>query len=407
MKYIVILGDGMADYAIPELGNQTPLQAANKPNMDYMAAHGTVGLVKTIPDGMPTGSDTANLSVMGYDPRIYYSGRSPLEAVSMGIALEPDDVTFRCNFVSLDGNGSYENCSMLDYSSDEITSEEAAQLVESFNEAFGCEQFHLYPGISYRHCLVMKHGSLGSLCTPPHDILGKCVTDYLPGGTYGELLYRLMVESRKLFKDHPVNVSRRARGLHTADSCWFWGEGTKPQLTSFSDIYHCKGGVIAAVDLIKGIGKCAGLTSVDVPDTTGNINTNFKGKADAAVDLLLNGYDYVYVHMEAPDECGHRHEIENKVRSIELIDRDVLGRMVQRLKDAGEEYSVLILPDHPTPLSLRTHTGEPVPFVIYRSNQEVDNPLGCYNEQTGKDSGIYVDFGFKMVAHLFGKPFEA
>lgn len=389
----------MADYPVPELGERTPLDAADKPNMDFLAQNGIVGMVNTVPQGMPPGSDTANLSVMGYDPKIYYSGRSPLEAVSMGIPLEPDDVTFRCNLVTLSDEEAYEDTKMVDYSSDEISTAESTELINYLNQHFQTETLHLYPGISYRHCLVFKHAEIGSICTPPHDISLKPIKEHLPSGRYGGLLLDLMKRSRELLKDHPVNLARIAKGKRPATSCWFWGEGTKPNLTPFAEKYGVKGGVISAVDLIKGIALCAGLKSVDVEGTTGNVDTNFAGKADAALDLLKNGCDMVYIHVEAPDECGHRHEIDNKVKSIELIDRDILGRILPELRKSGEPFSVLLMPDHPTPLSIRTHTGEPVPFVLYRSDAE-QNGTKRYTEALAKETGVFVPKGDWMMHKL-------
>ena len=400
MKYIVMLGDGMADYPVAQLGDQTPLEAAKKPNMDFLAQNGTVGMVKTIPEGYPPGSDTANLSVMGYDPAIYYSGRSPLEAVSIGIELQPSDVTFRCNLVTLSDAQNYEQASMVDYSCDEISTEESTILVNYLNDHFKNEKCNLYPGISYRHCLVLKDAKTGSDCTPPHDISGRPIAEYLPKGRYGDLLLDMMKRSRQLLKDHPVNKARIERGLHPATSVWFWGEGVKPALSSFEEKYGIKGGVISAVDLIKGIAICAGLKSVDVPGATGNIHTNFKGKGQAAIDLLRNGYDFVYIHVEAPDECGHRHEIENKVRSIEKIDEEILGPVIGAMREDGEEFSILLMPDHPTPLDIRTHTAEPVPFVLYRSFQHGTPFTYRYTELLSGETGLFVENGYTMMDRL-------
>ncbi|MEM1486355.1 cofactor-independent phosphoglycerate mutase [Oscillospiraceae bacterium PP1C4] len=400
MKYIVMLGDGMADYPVEELGNKTPLEAAVKPNMDDLARHGTVGMVKTVPEGMPPGSDTANLSAMGYDPKIYYSGRSPLEAVSMGIHLEADDVTFRCNLVTLSDAENYEDATMLDYSADEISTAESTELINYLNEQFKTETITLHPGISYRHCLVLNHAKTGSDCTPPHDISLKPIKEHLPKGHNSELLLDMMKRSRELLREHPVNKARIARGLRPATSCWFWGEGTKPALSSFEEKFGVKGGVISAVDLIKGIGICAGLKSVDVEGATGNVDTNFAGKADAAIELLRNGCDFVYIHVEAPDECGHRHEIDNKVRAIELIDKEILGRLLPALRADGEAFSILLMPDHPTPLSIRTHTSEPVPFVLYRSDRDSENSTDRYTEALAAKTGLYVPEGCLMMEYL-------
>ena len=357
-------------------------------------------MARTVPEGMPPGSDTANLSVMGYDPRIYYSGRSPLEAVSMGIPLAADDVTFRCNLVNLSEEGALEDATMVDYSSDEITTAESTELIAFLNREFHTETRDLYPGISYRHCLVLRHAETGTDCTPPHDISLKPVRDCLPKGRYGEQLLDMMKRSYALLRDHPVNLARVSRGLRPANCCWFWGEGTRPALSSFEERFGVKGGVISAVDLIKGIGICAGLKSVDVPGATGNVDTNFQGKAEAAIGLLQNGCDFVYIHVEAPDECGHRHEVENKVKSIELIDREILGRLLPALQASGEDYAVLLMPDHPTPLSIRTHSGDPVPFVLYRSDRESPLHAGAYTEAFAEKTGLFIPEGHRLMEKL-------
>ncbi|HIX65424.1 MAG TPA: cofactor-independent phosphoglycerate mutase [Candidatus Anaerotruncus excrementipullorum] len=400
MRYLVILGDGMADRPVPELGGRTPLEAAHKPHMDWLAQHGEVGMARTVPEGMPPGSDTANLSVMGYDPRTCYSGRSPLEAVSMGIPLAEDDVTFRCNLVTLSEEEAYEDCTMVDYSSDEITTRESSQLIHDLNQAFHTENRDLFPGISYRHCLVLHHAKTGSLCTPPHDISGRPIRDHLPGGTYGAQLLELMKRSREILRSHPVNLDRIARGLRPATSCWFWGEGTRPAIQNFTEKYGVKGGVISAVDLIKGIAICAGLESVDVPGATGTVHTNFPGKAQAAIDLFRRGAQFVYIHMEAPDECGHRHEVENKVKSIELIDSQVVGPVLEALQADGEPFSVLVMPDHPTPLDIRTHSADPVPFVLWRSGRQGAHPAPRYTEAEGERTGLFVPQGCRMMDWL-------
>lgn len=400
MKYFVVLGDGMADRPFEGLGGKTPLEVANHPTMDFIASKGMCGMAKTVPEGMPPGSDTANLSAMGYDPKIYYTGRSPLEAVSMGIELSLSDVTYRCNTVTLSDDEEYENCTMIDYSCDEITTPESTQIINDLNEVFKTEMLNIYPGISYRHCLVLKDAQDGADTTPPHDILERKVTDYLPKGQNSELLLSMMKRSRELLKDHPVNKSRIERGLNPVSSVWFWGEGRKPALTAFEEKFGKKGSVISAVDLIKGIGICAGMNSIDVEGATGNVDTNFAGKAQAAIDALLGGDDFVYVHMEAPDECGHQCKPDLKVKSIELIDELVLKPMMEAMEKAGEDYCILLMPDHPTPLELRTHTSDPVPFVIYRSNAEVDSGAARYTEAEAEKTGVYVDQGCKLMQML-------
>jgi 2,3-bisphosphoglycerate-independent phosphoglycerate mutase len=389
MKYVVILGDGMADYRMPELNNKTPLQYANKPNIDMLATKGTVGLVKTVPNGIAPGSDAANLSVMGYNPKIYYTGRSPLEAVSMGIELAPSDVALRCNLVYLsEDEDNYSDRTMIDYSSDEISTEEAKILIAAINAELKSEDISFYPGISYRHCMVWNNGKTGLGCTPPHDILEKKITGYLPKEESG-LLLGFMKKSYDILKNHPVNIARRERGLRPANSIWLWGEGKKPALSSFQEKYNKSGAVISAVDLLKGIGICAGLESIDVEGATGNIDTNFIGKAKAAIEAIDSGKDFVYIHVEAPDECGHRHEMDNKVKSIELLDSQVVATVLEGLKKY-DAYRVLVLPDHPTPLSLRTHTSDPVPFIIYDSTNEISSPAKSYDEIEAEKTGIFI-----------------
>ncbi len=400
MKYIVMLGDGMADYPLPELSNKTPLEAANKPNMDFLAKNGAVGMVKTVPDGMAPGSDVANLSVMGYDPEIYYTGRSPLEAVSIGIDLEEGDVTYRCNLVTLSDTENYEDAVMMDYSAGEISTEEAKEIVEFLNEHIKTDKINLYAGVSYRHCLVIKDSKTGGKFTPPHDITNKPIKEHLPSGNNADILFDIMVKSRELLKDHPVNKKRIAEGKNPVTSCWFWGEGTKPAVTSFYDKFGIKGGVISAVDLIKGIGICAGHISVDVENTNGNWNTNFKGKAEAALDLLENGCDYVYIHVEGPDECGHHGDIEHKISSIESIDKEILGRIIPEMDKRGEAYSILLMPDHPTPISLMTHVSDPVPFVLYNSETKLGPSAESYTEQNAKDTGLYIPKACTLIKNL-------
>ncbi len=395
MKYVVILGDGMADYPMPELDNKTPLQYAKKPTIDMLASKGTVGLVRTVPEGIAPGSDAANLSVMGYNPKVYYTGRSPLEAVSMGLELSPTDVALRCNLVHLSEDESeYSDKTMIDYSSDEISTAESKVLIEAVNDALKTQDINFYPGISYRHCMVWSNGKTDLGCTPPHDISDKKITDYLPKEESG-LLLNLMKKSYEILKDHPVNQARKARGLRTANSIWLWGEGKKPALSSFQEKYNKTGAMISAVDLLKGIGICAGLDSIDVEGVTGNIDTNFIGKANAAIKALEDGKDFVYVHVEAPDECGHRYEIENKVKAIELLDSQIVKPILDGISKF--DYRVLVLPDHPTPLRLRTHTSEPVPFIIYDSTDEIQSPAKSYDEFEAKKSGVYVDDGYTLM----------
>ena len=400
MKYIVILGDGMADYPIEALGNKTILESAYKPNIDALAKKGILGMVKTVPDGMKPGSDVANLSAMGYDPESCYTGRSPLEAVSIGIDLNETDVAFRCNLVTLSDEANYADKTMVDYSAGEITSEDAAKLIASVNEAFKNEKIEFYSGISYRHCMVWHEGPLNLGLTPPHDISDRKITEYMP---QNEVIRTLMEKSYEVLKDHPVNKERMAKGLRPGNSIWLWGEGTRPAVSNFEESFGLKGSAISAVDLIKGIAISAGLRSIDVEGATGNYDTNFAGKAQAAIDELLNGSDYVYIHMEAPDECGHRGELDNKKLSVELIDKEVVGPVVEAMRKAGEDFSILVMPDHPTPIKIKTHTSDPVPFLIYRSNDEKDSGLDSYNETTAASTGLYIEKGYTLMQKFLNK----
>ncbi len=395
MKYIVILGDGMADLPLEELKNKTPLQCAKKPTIDNLARKGIVGMVKTVPDGIAPGSDVANLSVMGYNPKKYYTGRSPLEAVSIGIDLADTDIAFRCNLVTLSNETNYNDKTMVDYSSDEISSQESAKLIGEINKHFKTDEIEFFAGISYRHCMIWHNGLQNLGLTPPHDISDKKIKYYLPKN---DLIYNMMSKSYDILKNHEVNLKRAEKGLHTANSIWLWGEGKKLSIPKFYDKYKLNGSVISAVDLIKGLAISAGLTSVNVEGATGNINTNFCGKGKAAInELLNNNKDFVYVHIEAPDECGHRHEIENKIKAIELIDEKIVTPIVKALDESGEDYSILVMPDHPTPLALKTHTSEPVPFVIYRNNNEMDSGIKGYDEQQAKSTGAYINEGYTLM----------
>jgi 2,3-bisphosphoglycerate-independent phosphoglycerate mutase len=397
VKYIVILGDGMSDYPVPELGNKTPLQVAKKPNIDRLAQYGQLGLVKTVPETLPPGSDVANLSVLGYEPEKYYTGRSPLEAASIGIDLKDTDVTFRTNLVTLSEAERYEDRVMVDYSSDEISTEEAHQLLDTIQAHFNNELYTYYKGISYRHCLLWEKGSLDLDLTPPHDILGKRIADYLPSGKDSLPLLKMMKESQRLLENHPVNLKRKEKGLRPANSIWIWGEGKKPALDPFKNKYGLSGAVISAVDLIKGLGILAGMDSIDVKGATGNIDTNYLGKAQAALDALSQGKDFVFVHIEAPDECGHRYEIDNKVKSIELIDELVVASLIKGL-EVYEDYKILVLPDHPTPLSLRTHTRDPVPYILYQKSRAKKGSSMTYNEKNAQDTGIFIGSGPDLMA---------
>jgi len=401
MKYIIMLGDGMADYPVPSLGNRTPLQAAKKPNIDALAPFSTLGMVKTVPQGMVPGSDVANLAVMGYNPSGCYTGRSPLEAVSMGIHMEADDAAFRCNTVTLSEDEPYENKTMVDYSADEITTEESSELMKAVAAALNTEDLEFHPGFSYRHCLIWHHGPLGISLTPPHDISDRKITDHLPGN--GELL-SLQKKSYEILKNHPVNLARMKRGLHPANSCWFWGEGTKPKVENFEKMYGVKASVISAVDLVKGIGLSAGMKVIEVEGATGTLSSNFAGKGQAAIETLLrDGQDLVYIHCEAPDECGHHGDAEGKVKSIELIDEKIVGPVVKAMRDAKEDFSMLVMPDHPTPVSVKTHVSDPIPFLLYRSNRELSSGLSTYSEESCSSTGTFVDRGFTLMNKLLDR----
>lgn len=403
MKYLVMLCDGMADEPNEALGNSTPMEKANKPCMDSLAAKAEVGIVKTVAEGLKPGSDVANLSVLGYEPAVYYSGRSPLEAASIGIDLKDTDVTLRCNLVTLSGEEDYEKKTILDYCADDISSEEAKILIEYIQEKLGNDKFRFYPGVSYRHCLVWSNGNPHpGVLTPPHDITGKVITDYIPKGEAVDELYDLMKKSYDLLKDHPVNKARIARGKRPANSIWLWGEGTKPLLDNFSEKFGKKGSMISAVDLLKGIAICAGMNSVDVEGATGYLDTNFDGKCKAAIEEFKKGADLVYIHVEAPDECGHRGEIENKVKAIEMIDEHILAPVVEFLR-GYDDFAVLVCPDHPTPLSIRTHTSTPVPYLIYDSKNEIDSGVKVFCEKEARETGNYIEKGFTMMNYFLTK----
>lgn len=402
LKFIVILADGMADYKVKELGNKTPMQYATKSNFDFFAQNGEVGTVSTIPEGMPPGSDTANLAVMGYDPSIYYSGRSPFEAASMGVELEAADVTFRCNVVTLSEGDEYGERVMLDHSADEITTEEAKVLINDLKRQLKNGYMDLYAGISYRHLLVWHNAPQGYKLIPPHDIIGKKVGAYLPEGENSSILLEMMKKSVSILEKHPINLERVKRGLKPANSIWIWGEGKKPLLPSFTQKYGITGTVISAVDLIKGLGICAGLKVVDVEGATGNVHTNYYGKAIAAVEALKKGDDFVYIHIEAPDECGHRNEVENKVKSIEFIDEKIAGVIRKEMEAWGVEYKVMVLPDHPTPLCLRTHTSEAVPFLIYNSSKSKCSAYS-FDEEGSAKSSLKFQEGYKLMDYFIGE----
>ena len=397
MKYVVILGDGMADYRQPSLNNKTPLMLANKPFIDALAPLSEVGLCRTVPCGMKPGSDVANLSVLGYDPHECYTGRSPLEAASIGLDLLDTDVTARANLVTVSNESDYQDKTMIDYSAGEISTVEAKELIEFLANRINNDKYSLHAGISYRHCLVMANGTVAGDLTPPHDITGKPVKDHLPTTEAGKRLLEIQKQSYELLKDHPVNLKRIKEGKNPANSLWFWGEGTKPALESFKKRFGLKGAIISAVDLLKGIGKLADMRVIEVEGATGNYDTNFIGKAKACVDALNDGIDFVYVHMEAPDECGHHGDTENKIFSIGEIDQKVVKYVVEKLNESGEDYAILIAPDHPTPISIKTHCSDPVPYLIYRKGKNLGNGATAYDEENAENTGVFVENGVTLM----------
>ncbi|MBR2471854.1 MAG: cofactor-independent phosphoglycerate mutase [Clostridia bacterium] len=397
MKYLVLLGDGMADLPLPDYDNKTPLEIASTPQIDLLAKKGVVGLAKTVPGALPPGSDVANLAVMGYNPDEYYTGRSPLEAASIGVDLKPDDYTFRCNLVTLSDEENYEDRTMIDYSAGEISTAEAAEIIKTIGEKLGTEIMEFHRGISYRHLLVWHGAKEDFNLTPPHDISDKKITEYLPNVP---VLLDLMKKSAEILKDHPVNLDRIKRGLNPATSIWLWGAGTKPALSPFKEKYGLNASVLSAVDLVKGIGKCADMNVVEVPNVTGTIDTDFEGKTNAAINELKNGADFVYLHFEAPDECGHHGDTEGKIKSIEYLNSRVLTHILDAFADMGEDYTILIMPDHPTPIALKTHTRTEVPFLLYRSNNEKDHPCCTYDEKCAKKCGVYIEEGHKLLSMI-------
>ncbi len=392
----------MADHPIAQLGKKTPLEVAYKPTMNYLASKGLNGTVDTVPENMVPESDTANLAVMGYDPQIYSKGRSPLEAASIGIKMADGETAIRANIVALGGEGEYEDLIMLDHSSDEIPTEEAKVLVNALQEKFGNEIMKFYCGISYRHCLIWKDFPDFNDFSRPHDIIGRRIGEYLPMGENAKPMYELMKASYEFLNNHPLNIEREKRGLKKANSLWLWSPGKKPTLPDFYEKTGLKASVVCAVDLIKGIGICAGMNVPDVMGATGTLDTDYCAKRDAAISELKNGADLVYIHVEAPDECGHQGKVDDKIKSIECIDKYILAGLLEYLKDAGEDYRILLLPDHPTPISARTHTRESVPFVIYDSANEKESGIGIYSENSGREGNYHLDRG-EMLMELLVK----
>lgn len=395
MKYVVMLGDGMADYPIESLGNKTPLEAAKKPTMDYLSQNGELGLVRTLYEGMPTGSDIANLSVLGYDPKKYYTGRSPIEALGLGINLCDEDTVFRLNLVSISVDEPFGEKVMLDHSSDKITNEEAYELLDALKAEFASDAIHFHRGVSYRHVLIWKGIDYGYTMMPPHDILEQKITNYLPGGKYGDVVLSMMKRSYDILMSHPVNIARMEKGLKPANCMWLWGEGTRPQIDLFKEKYGLSGSVVTAVPLIAGLANGMGLNYIEVEGATGDYHTNYKGKADAAI-TALDADDFVFIHVEAPDECGHDGDTELKVKSIERIDAEILTPVVEKLKAMNEPYRILLMPDHATPIVKRTHTIDKIPYVIYSSDENKKSDLP-YSEKNAATTGISVEFGHDLM----------
>ena len=402
LKYLLLLADGMADYKYDILDGKTLLQYAHTPNMDRLAPFSVLGTARTIPDGYPPGSDVANLAVMGYDPRRYYTGRSPLEAVSLGVTMEEQDLSLRCNLVTLSDEENFAEKIMLDYSAGEISSAESVQLIDAIRSALGSDEFHFHAGISYRHLLLWKNARGRSLqLTPPHDISDRKIGAYLPQGSDGHILLQLMQASQAVLEQHPVNLARIGQGLKPANSIWLWGEGIRPAMDSFAAKYGLQGSVVCAAYLVKGLGLCAGLTPVKVEGATGAIKTNFTGKARAALDELKRGQDFVYLHIEAPDEAGHQGDMQAKIWAIEQIDQHVLGLILEEM-DGFDDLRLLIMPDHPTPITIKTHSSDPVPFMLYDKNHPRTSSAREFNEITAGE-GIFFEDGFKLMDYFINE----
>lgn len=399
MKYIIVLGDGMADEPIEALGGKTPIQAAATPTLDALAPKSEVGMVHTIPDGMKPGSDTANLAVMGYDPKKYYSGRSPLEALSIGVDMKPTDIAIRTNIVTLsEEDVPFEQRTIIDHSAGEISTEDAAVLIEAVKKEFENDTYHFYVGTSYRHLLIWDHGKVLDLAQP-HDHLGEVIGAYLPTDP---MLHDMMVRSYDILNNHPINVERAKNGLNKANCLWFWGAGTRPALSSFSEKTGKRGVMISAVDLLKGIAVGAGMDIIEVAGANGGLNTNYEGKANAAVQALLGGKDFAYIHVEAPDEMGHQGSVENKIKAIENLDTRVIRIVVDEMTRADEDFRMLVMPDHPTPIRCRTHTSDSIPYLLYDSTMPVQGTAE-YSEAAGRSTGKLIEQGYKLIDHLFEK----
>ena len=403
MKYLVLLCDGMADTANDALGGKTPMELANKPIIDSLAKNAEVGLCRTVGNGLKPGSDVANLSVLGYDPYVCYTGRSPLEAASIGVDLRATDVALRCNIVTLSDEENYQDKTMVDYCAGDISTKEAHEIIKTVQEKLGNDIYKFYGGVSYRHCLVVSNGTteLGNM-VPPHDISGKVIGEYLSAHQNAKPLIELMKKSYDILKDHPVNLERRKKGLNEANSIWLWGEGRKPVLENFYEKNGVKGAIVSAVDLLKGIGICAGMQTPEVTGSTGYLDTNFEGKANAGIKEFKNGTDLVYLHFEAPDECGHRGEPENKVKAIELIESRAFKTVYEYLENCGDDFRILIMPDHPTPLNIKTHSSEPVPYLLYDSRKKLGG-VESFTEKNAAATGIFVEHGPDIMNKLLQK----
>lgn len=403
MKYLVVLCDGMADTPSKYLNGSTPMELAYKPTMDELAKFSEVGLCRTVANGLKPGSDVANLSVLGYDPAVCYTGRSPLEAASIGVELKSTDVALRCNTVTLSDEQNYKDKTMVDYCAGDISTEEAAQIIKTVEKELGNEIYRFYSGVSYRHCLVVANGTteLGNM-TPPHDISGRVIGEYLSSADSAKPLLELMKKSYDLLKDHPINKKRVAEGKNPANAIWLWGEGRKPALEDFREKNGVSGAIVSAVDLLKGIGICANMSIPEVSGATGYLDTNFEGKALASIEEFKKGCDLVYIHLEAPDECGHRCEPENKVKAIEIIDKKILKPVKDYLDSTNEDYRILICPDHPTPLITKTHSSEPVPYLIYDSRKKLVG-VELFTEKTAAEQGNYIEHGPSIMSRLLEK----
>jgi len=396
MKYVVLLGDGMSDYPLSEKGAKTPLQLSHIPFMDSLAQQGALGLVKTIPDGMPPGSDVANLSVMGYDPARYYSGRAPIEAASIGVKLGEHDIAFRCNLVTLSGDA--EHVCMADYSAGHISTDDAGVIINALKQELDSPDITFYRGVSYRHLVVWKNGMDKMQTTPPHDITGKNISSYLPQGEGSKKLLELMERARKIIPALPISQKKIQQGKKPANAIWLWGQGRSLSIPTFREKYGLTGAVISAVDLVKGLGICAGLSSIDVPGATGYLDTNYEGKAWAALDAL-KAVDFVYLHVEAPDEAGHKGNIDEKIKAIEDFDRRVVKLVIEGLRDKYADYRVLVLPDHPTPIAIKTHASDPVPFVLFSSQDSTKSAKQSvgFNEKDASASGLFIESGWELM----------